>query len=111
METAARVGNSGSNSSQSHDQAGADAAAIKEAAIDAASSVNSLYHASHSLLERQAKERPYVVLGAAAGIGFILGGGLASRLAGILLAAGGRMLASQLVGASLNERDDASPEF
>lgn len=84
----------------------ADAIAIKEAALEAASSVSSLYQTSHEFLERQTKERPYVVLGTAAGLGFILGGGLASRLAGVLLAAGGRLLASQVLENSLNSESN-----
>lgn len=84
----------------------ADALAIKEAALEAASSVSGFYQVSHDFLEHQTKERPYAVLGTAAGLGFILGGGLASRLAGVLLAVGGRVLANQVLENSLNDDDD-----
>lgn len=86
--------------------AAADALAIKDAALEAVSSVGSFYQVSHDFLERQTKERPYAVLGTAAGLGFILGGGLASRLAGVLLAVGGRVLANQVLENSLNDEGD-----
>ncbi|HTM45492.1 MAG TPA: hypothetical protein VL137_11080 [Polyangiaceae bacterium] len=82
----------------------ADGNSIKEAAMEAASSVNSLYRVSHEFLEHQAKDRPYALLGAAAGIGFVLGGGLASRVAEILLSIGGRVLAAQVLETSWNNR-------
>ena len=44
-------------------------------------------------LERHMRERPYVTLGIAAGIGFVLGGGLGPRL----LRTGGRLAANMLV--------------
>jgi hypothetical protein len=77
---------------------------IKDATKEAASSVSSLYRVGYGFLERQAKERPYAVLGTAAGVGFILSGGLATRLAGMLLAAGGRILATQLIESSSDDR-------
>jgi ElaB/YqjD/DUF883 family membrane-anchored ribosome-binding protein len=39
-------------------------------------------------LEEQARKRPYVVIGAAAGLGFVAGSLLGSRLGQLLLAAG-----------------------
>jgi len=50
----------------------------------------------HMYLREQATQRPYVALGAAAGIGFVLGGGLSLRLTTTLLTIGGRLLATQL---------------
>jgi ElaB/YqjD/DUF883 family membrane-anchored ribosome-binding protein len=47
-------------------------------------------------LREQATRRPYVALGAAAGIGFVLGGGLSLRLTTTLLTIGGRLLVTQL---------------
>lgn len=77
---------------------------IKDATKEAASSVSSLYKVGYGFLERQAQERPYAVLGAAAGMGFILSGGLATRFAGVLLAAGGRILATRLIESSSDDR-------
>jgi hypothetical protein len=81
----------------------ADATAIKDAALEAASSVNSLYQMSHDFLEQKTKTHPYAVLGTAAGIGFILGGGLASRVAVALLSVGGRVLANQILETSFED--------
>jgi hypothetical protein len=46
-------------------------------------------------IERRVQERPLVALGAAFGVGFILGGGLASRIGGWLLVSTVRMVAGQ----------------
>jgi len=45
-------------------------------------------------IQQQLQERPYQTLGVAAGIGYILGGGLTLRVTSLLLGTGGRMLAS-----------------
>jgi hypothetical protein len=84
-------------------QSARDARAVKEAARGAASSMNDLYHVSQEFLERQTRERPYAVLGIAAGIGFVFGGGLASRFGGVLLSIGGRVLASQITDNSMGD--------
>jgi len=47
-------------------------------------------------LREQATRRPYAALGAAAGIGFVLGGGLSLRLTSTLLTIGGRLLVTAL---------------
>jgi hypothetical protein len=64
-----------------------------------AGSVEQLYRISDAFLGRHAEERPYLILGAAAGVGFILGGGLASRMAGALLNLADRMAVTHAVGA------------
>ncbi|HEX7477232.1 MAG TPA: hypothetical protein VF331_05460 [Polyangiales bacterium] len=51
---------------------------------------------AHHQLSQHAKEQPYAVLAVAAGLGFILGGGLSSRLIGSWLSVGGRTLVSRL---------------
>jgi hypothetical protein len=66
-------------------------AELTRAAQDVASSVEQLYRVADSFVGRHAKDRPYAVLGAAAGIGFVLGGGLAWRLAGTLVNVAGRV--------------------
>jgi len=64
-----------------------------------------IYHDAHALaaavqeatddLERylteQVEERPYTTLGVAAGLGYVLGGGLRSRLTAVLLGAATRL--------------------
>jgi hypothetical protein len=47
---------------------------------------------AEAALREQLKERPYLTLGAAVGIGYVLGGGIPSRLAGILFSVGTRLV-------------------
>jgi ElaB/YqjD/DUF883 family membrane-anchored ribosome-binding protein len=65
---------------------GADAP-LRVIADDAVRSVNALYRAANDELQRQTSESPYVALGVAAGIGFVVGGGLASPLGQALMRA------------------------
>lgn len=50
-----------------------------------------------SSLRRQFETRPYVTLGAAAGVGYVLAGGLPTRLTGILLGLGSRIVIPVIV--------------
>jgi len=70
---------------------------LRDAWEDVTSSVGDLYRAADTFATEQARERPYVFLGVAAGIGFVLGGGLASRLGATLLGVGSRLAASRLL--------------
>jgi ElaB/YqjD/DUF883 family membrane-anchored ribosome-binding protein len=69
---------------------------LRDAWDDVTSSVGDLYRAADTFATEQARERPYVFLGVAAGVGFVLGGGLASRLGATLLGVGSRLAASRL---------------
>lgn len=60
-------------------------------------SMSELYRATDAFATEQARERPYVFLGVAAGLGFIIGGGLASRLGVTILGIGSRLAASRLM--------------
>ena len=51
-----------------------------------------------SQIDEQVRKRPYVVLGAAAGIGFVAGSLLGSRLGQVLLAAGLGYAAKRVLG-------------
>jgi len=70
---------------------------LRHAAEDLASSVEQFYRVGDAFLGRHADDKPYVILGAAAGVGFVLGGGLASRLAGTFLNALGRMAVTHAI--------------
>ncbi len=59
------------------------ATAVKDQLVDAARQASERYE-----LERRLQENPWVVLGAAAGAGFVLGGGLWPALRPIVKAAG-----------------------
>jgi len=74
-----------------------DAEALAAAVQDAADS------AQHYLTE-QVAQRPYRTLGVAVGVGYVLGGGLSSRLTSVLLGAATRLamaLAAREIGARL----------
>ena len=49
-------------------------------------------------LQHQLEARPYLTLGAAATVGYVLAGGLASRLTALALGAGARVGAATLLG-------------
>jgi hypothetical protein len=53
-------------------------------------------------IEEQVQKRPYVVIGAAAGIGFVAGSLFGSRLGQMLLAAGLGYVAKNLVGGDID---------
>ena len=50
-----------------------------------------------AFLRQQTTESPYRTLAAAAGVGFIIGGGLASRMTKVLLGVGGRVVMAMVV--------------
>jgi hypothetical protein len=58
---------------------------ITETAEQALQSVGALYNAVDGVLTRQVQQAPYATLGIAAGVGFVLGGGLASPMGQMLL--------------------------
>lgn len=70
---------------------------LRDAWDDVSSSVGDLYRAADAFVSEQARERPHVTLGLAAGVGFLLGGGLSSRLGGTLLSMGTRVLAARFL--------------
>jgi hypothetical protein len=83
-----------------HHEAHALAAAVQEATDDL----------ERSLIE-QVEERPYTTLGVAAGVGYVLGGGLRSRLTTVLLGAATRLamaLAARELAARLSSGASAS---
>jgi ElaB/YqjD/DUF883 family membrane-anchored ribosome-binding protein len=58
---------------------------IQKAFRDASSALETLYSQASAKLEDTVRERPYVALAAAAGLGFVLGGGLRSMTGRYLL--------------------------
>jgi hypothetical protein len=65
--------------------------ALMSAAEDAGAAVEQLFRVGSAFIGREAQDSPYRVLGIAAGLGFILGGGLAWKMAGGLVNLAGRM--------------------
>ena len=58
---------------------------IQKAWSDASGAIEKLYSQASVTLQQQVQERPYVALAAAAGLGFVLGGGLSSVTGRFLL--------------------------
>jgi hypothetical protein len=71
--------------------------AVQEAAKDLTVAAKGFRDVTRGYLAEQARERPYVLLGGAAAVGFVLGGGLASRLTISLLVVGARMFGTRIL--------------
>jgi len=71
---------------------------VQRAIDEVVASAESLYRIANGFLGRQIEERPYAVIGAAAALGFVLGGGLTSRIGGVLATVGSRTLLSRFLG-------------
>lgn len=75
---------------------------ITESADLALQSVGNLYSALDSAVSKHVSENPYVTLAAAAGVGFILGGGMRSPFGQLLVRVGVRAFGPPLVSAALH---------
>jgi len=62
-----------------------------------ASAVEEAFDEIEGYLREQMQQRPYAALAAAAGVGYILGGGLPSRLTGLLVGWGSRIALTMAV--------------
>ena len=75
---------------------------LTESADQALQSVGVLYNALDSVVSKHVRERPYVTLAAAAGVGFILGGGMRSPFGQVLMRVGVRAFGPPLVSVALH---------
>ena len=75
---------------------------ITETADLALQSVGNLYSALDEAVSNHVSESPYVALAAAAGVGFILGGGMRSPFGQLLVRVGVRAFGPPLVSAALH---------
>jgi len=92
-----------SRSSQSSRESETSASqGLAESADQALQSVGALYKAVDSIVSKQVRESPYVTLAAAAGVGFILGGGMRSPFGQVLMRVGVRAFGPPLVSAALH---------
>ena len=64
---------------------------INQDAHELAAAVHDATDALEGYLKEQVHRQPYVTLGVAAGVGYVLGGGLRSRLTAVLLGAATRV--------------------
>ena len=76
---------------------GSDTHELRDAWDEVVTSTSELYRAADAFAVEQVHARPHTVLGVAAGIGFVLGGGLASRVGSTLLTVGARLVASRFL--------------
>jgi ElaB/YqjD/DUF883 family membrane-anchored ribosome-binding protein len=74
---------------------------IQDAAGNLVVAATALRYTAESYLRDNTQKRPYVTLGVAAVVGFVLAGGLSSRHTGRVLAFGGRVFATKLLDGSL----------
>lgn len=85
---------------------------LRDAIEQAVDSVGTLYRQAEARIQQQAQTSPYVTLGAAAAVGFVIGGGLASplgqRLLRLTLRQFGPPLLSTLLDASKGVERDSS---
>jgi ElaB/YqjD/DUF883 family membrane-anchored ribosome-binding protein len=77
------------------------AQSLTESADQAVKSVALLYNAVDGALARQVQASPYTVLGAAAAVGFVVGGGLRSPIGQLLLRLSVRTFGPPLVNAAM----------
>ena len=108
--TAASSARSHSGRAAATSRAKPDAAALAETADQAVQSVTTLYRQVQDTLQTQVERSPYVALGAAAGVGFILGGGLASPLGQLLVRSSLRAFGPPLLRAALNAASQAEEQ-
>jgi ElaB/YqjD/DUF883 family membrane-anchored ribosome-binding protein len=76
---------------------------FRDDAKQLATSVGELSSQAQHAVNAIMQDNPYAAVGAAVGIGFLLGGGLRSRLAGALIAFGGRYFVNNMATQLLNQ--------
>jgi ElaB/YqjD/DUF883 family membrane-anchored ribosome-binding protein len=77
-------------------------ASLTQTADQALQSLNTLYGAAESELGRRMQDNPYATLAVAAGVGFVLGGGLRSSIGQVLVRLSVKTLAPPLVNMALH---------
>jgi hypothetical protein len=85
----------------------ANANDLRAAWADAVESIDILIRETRAFLARQGVERPELLLMCSAGLGFVLGGGLASRTGALVMRTGVRMMLAQVLQSIFDEA--ASP--
>lgn len=89
-----------------------ESVSLTETADQALQSINALYTAVDGAVQQQMQSNTYATLGVAAGVGFVLGGGLASPMGQMLLRVSVRAFGPPLVNGLLHnalERAQLSP--
>jgi hypothetical protein len=86
----------------------ADAVALRDALEDVVDSVDVFVRRANGFLARFADAQPQALVAGAAGIGFVLGGGLASRTGSALGRAGARLVLAHCVQRLAAHHDEAA---
>lgn len=82
----------------------------KDNAMKLISSVQNVVGIAESAVREQMAARPYVTMGAAAGIGYVLAGGLASSVSRHLVKAGTKAATAFVIGVVLKKVKDAAED-
>ena len=75
---------------------------LTQSADDALQAVGNLYNAVEGVVSEHVRANPYATLAAAAGVGFVLGGGMRSPMGQVLLRLSVRAFGPPLVTAAVN---------
>lgn len=87
---------------------------VQEAATRLFTSIGTFSRTADAFVTRQARERPYAMLGVVAAAGYVLGGGLPSRFTAVIGAAAGRLIVAHVMNSLTAEKppseEGGSPE-
>jgi ElaB/YqjD/DUF883 family membrane-anchored ribosome-binding protein len=93
---------SGSAAAQPRRESSIEPISLTQSADEALQSLNSLYVAADAALSKRMQDNPYATLAVAAGVGFVLGGGMRSSIGQMLMRLSVRTLAPPLVNMALH---------
>jgi ElaB/YqjD/DUF883 family membrane-anchored ribosome-binding protein len=106
METTTKTATTSNRSSEKAERKAPETGAdIQKAWGEASSALETLYAEASHKLQETVKERPYVALAAAAGLGFVLGGGLRSVTGRYLLRTTAQLVVPGVLAALKGEED------
>lgn len=92
----------GSATAQPRRESSIEQVSLTQSADEALQSLTTLYTAADAALSRRIQENPYATLAVAAGVGFVLGGGMRSSIGQLLVRMSVRSIAPPLVNMALN---------
>ena len=101
LDQTSTTSNSG-GAQQSKRESSIEAVSLSQSAGEAAQSLNTLYRAADAALSQRMQENPYGTLAIAAGVGFVLGGGIRSSVGQMLIRLSVKSFAPPLVNLALH---------
>lgn len=93
---------SNSGAAQPRRESSIEAVSLSQSAGEAVQSLNTLYRTVDAALSQRMQANPYATLAVAAGVGFVLGGGMRSSVGQMLLRLSVRSFAPPLVNMALH---------